>query len=173
MSLLLSTLETTIVSTSLVSIVSALNYFDQSGWVVTSYFLNYAGMFITHLVRSLNEALTHHGTIIGFLIIYAKLSDIFGCKLMLLCALTLFTIFSIACGLADSMLLLYAQPSTLSPLTSQCPDHYAIHQDHLPCLPRSRWLRHLRVIYDHGTSNGSARQICHLYCDCHVRFRLF
>ncbi|KAH8695764.1 major facilitator superfamily transporter [Phaeosphaeriaceae sp. PMI808] len=83
-SLLLSTLETTIVSTSLVSIVSALNGFDQSGWVVTSYFLTYT----------------------GFLIIYAKLSDIFGCKLMLLCAITLFTIFSIACGLADSMLLL-------------------------------------------------------------------
>ena len=115
--LLLSTLETTIVSTSLVSIVRALNGFDQSGWVVTSYFLTYTGMFITPLVRSLIEALIRDHTIIGFLIIYAKLSDIFGCKLMLLCAITLFTIFSIACGLANSMLLLYAQPSTLSPLT--------------------------------------------------------
>ncbi|KAI0097180.1 major facilitator superfamily transporter [Nemania sp. FL0031] len=83
-SLLLSTLETTIVSTSLVSIVNALHGFDRSSWVVTSYLLTYT----------------------GFLIIYAKLSDILGCKLMLLCAITLFTVFSIACGLSNSMFLL-------------------------------------------------------------------
>ncbi|ROW13285.1 hypothetical protein VPNG_05429 [Cytospora leucostoma] len=81
-SLLLSTLETTIVSTSLVSIVNSLNGFDQSSWVVTAYFLTYT----------------------GFLIIYAKFSDILGCKLMLLCAISLFTVFSIACGLSNSML---------------------------------------------------------------------
>ena len=43
LSLLLSTLETTIVSTSLVSIADALHRFDQSGWVVTSYLLTYTG----------------------------------------------------------------------------------------------------------------------------------
>ncbi|KAI0814258.1 major facilitator superfamily transporter [Xylaria sp. FL0064] len=84
MSLLLSTLETTIVSTSLVSIVNDLHGFDKSGWVVTSYLLTYT----------------------GFLIIYAKLSDILGCKLMLLCAITLFPVFSVACGVSSSMLLL-------------------------------------------------------------------
>ncbi|KAI1347291.1 major facilitator superfamily transporter [Xylaria sp. FL0043] len=84
MSLLLSTLETTIVSTSLVSIVNDLHGFDKSGWVVTSYLLTYT----------------------GFLIIYAKLSDTLGCKLMLLCAITLFTVFSVACGVSSSMLLL-------------------------------------------------------------------
>jgi MFS family permease len=42
----------------------------------------------------------------GFLIIYAKLSDILGTKLMLLCAVTLFTVFSIACGVSNSMELL-------------------------------------------------------------------
>ncbi|KAI0430861.1 major facilitator superfamily transporter [Xylaria sp. FL1042] len=83
-SLLLSTLDTTIVSTSLVSIVNDLHGFDRSGWVVTSYLLTYT----------------------GFLIIYVKLSDILGCKLMLLCAITLFTVFSIACGVSNSMLLL-------------------------------------------------------------------
>ena len=41
---------------------------------------------------------------IGFLIIYAKFSDIFGRKHMLLIALVLFTVFSIACGLANNML---------------------------------------------------------------------
>ncbi|KAF1828905.1 MFS general substrate transporter [Decorospora gaudefroyi] len=71
-------------SAPLVSIVSALDGFDRSGWVVTSYFLTYT----------------------GFLIIYAKLSDILGCKLMLLVAITIFTVFSIACGLSNSMLLL-------------------------------------------------------------------
>lgn len=44
MSLLLSTLETTIVSTSLVSIVDDLHGFDRSGWLVTSYLLTYTGI---------------------------------------------------------------------------------------------------------------------------------
>ncbi|OTB06093.1 hypothetical protein M426DRAFT_259520 [Hypoxylon sp. CI-4A] len=43
-SLLLSTLETTIVSTSLVSIVDALHGFDRSGWIVTAYLLTYTGV---------------------------------------------------------------------------------------------------------------------------------
>lgn len=46
LSLLLSTLETTIVSTSLVSIADALQRFDQSSWIVTSYLLTYTGTFI-------------------------------------------------------------------------------------------------------------------------------
>ncbi|KAI1072877.1 hypothetical protein LB507_011464 [Fusarium sp. FIESC RH6] len=81
LSLLLSTLETTIVSTALVSIVDALQGFNMAGWIVTSYLVTYT----------------------GFLIIYSKLSDIFGCKLMLLIAITIFTIFSMACGASDSM----------------------------------------------------------------------
>ncbi|KAH6706125.1 hypothetical protein VD0002_g5664 [Verticillium dahliae] len=82
LSLLLSTLETTIVSTSLVSIVDHLQGFDRASWIVTSYLLTYT----------------------GFLIIFAKLSDILGCKLMLVSGITLFTIFSIACGASESML---------------------------------------------------------------------
>lgn len=42
--------------------------------------------------------------ILGFLIIYAKFSDIFGRKIMLLSALLLFTIFSSACGAAQTLL---------------------------------------------------------------------
>ncbi|EHA57111.1 hypothetical protein MGG_11786 [Pyricularia oryzae 70-15] len=79
--LLLSSLETTIVSTSLVSIVDQLQGFDKASWIVTAYL----------------------ATNTGFLIIYSKLSDILGCKMMLLTALVIFTIFSIACGASDSM----------------------------------------------------------------------
>lgn len=43
LSLLLSALETTIVSTSLVSITNALGGFGQRDWVVTSYLLTYTG----------------------------------------------------------------------------------------------------------------------------------
>ncbi|KAF5020450.1 hypothetical protein F66182_7529 [Fusarium sp. NRRL 66182] len=81
LSLLLSTLETTIVSTALVSIVDALQGFNMASWIVTSYLVTYT----------------------GFLVIYSKLSDIFGCKLMLLFAITIFTVFSMACGASDSM----------------------------------------------------------------------
>ena len=49
MSLQLSTLETTIVSTSLVSIVDALHGFDRSGWLVTSYLLTYTGTDVPRL----------------------------------------------------------------------------------------------------------------------------
>ena len=100
LSLFLSTLETTIVSTSLVSITDALHGFDQSGWVVTSYLLTYTGTRYSILVKH-NLDLTG---VTGFLIIYAKFSDIFGRKSMLLLAIVLFTAFSLACGLANNML---------------------------------------------------------------------
>ncbi len=41
--LFLSTLETTIVSTSLVSIADSLSGFEERNWVVTAYFLTYTG----------------------------------------------------------------------------------------------------------------------------------
>jgi MFS family permease len=43
----------------------------------------------------------------GFLVIYAKLSDILGTKLLILFAVIFFTVFSIACGVANTMLQLY------------------------------------------------------------------
>ncbi|KAK4125841.1 MFS general substrate transporter [Parathielavia appendiculata] len=82
LSLLLSTLETTIVSTSLVSMVNEFQGFGQAGWVATAYFLTYT----------------------GFLVIYAKFSDIFGTKVLILGAITLFAVFSIACGVSNNML---------------------------------------------------------------------
>jgi MFS family permease len=52
----------------------------------------------------------------GFLVIYAKLSDILGTKLLILFAVTLFAVFSIACGVCNTMLQLYV--SCLFPLDS-------------------------------------------------------
>jgi hypothetical protein len=43
LALFLSTVETTIVSTSLVSITNALSGFDKRDWIVTSYLLTYTG----------------------------------------------------------------------------------------------------------------------------------
>ncbi|KAF4968689.1 hypothetical protein FSARC_3975 [Fusarium sarcochroum] len=80
-SLFLSTLESTIVSTSLVSITNALNGFILRDWIVTSYLLTYT----------------------GFLTIYAKLSDVFGKKTMLLSALLIFTVFSGLCGATNDV----------------------------------------------------------------------
>ncbi|KAI0017211.1 drug resistance transporter EmrB/QacA subfamily [Xylariomycetidae sp. FL0641] len=84
LSLFLSTLETTIVSTSLISITDALGGFEHRDWVVTAYLLTYT----------------------GFLIIYAKFSDILGRKVMLLLAIGLFTVFSIVCGSVSNIILL-------------------------------------------------------------------
>ncbi|KAL9588224.1 MAG: hypothetical protein Q9203_002967 [Teloschistes exilis] len=62
-------------------VVLALGNFGKSNWIVIAYLLTYT----------------------GFLIIFARLSDIFGRKLALLSALTLFTVFSLACGVAQTM----------------------------------------------------------------------
>jgi MFS family permease len=40
---------------------------------------------------------------LGFLVIYAKFSDVFGKKTMLIFALTIFTLFSILCGAANGI----------------------------------------------------------------------
>lgn len=79
--LFLSTLETTIVSTSLVSITNTLNGFNLRDWVVTAYLITYT----------------------GFLIMYAKLGDVFGRKTMYLLGLGIFIIFSCLCGASTNI----------------------------------------------------------------------
>ncbi|KAN0087242.1 Major facilitator superfamily domain containing protein [Elaphomyces granulatus] len=79
--LFLSSLESTIVSTSLVSIANALNGFILRDWIVTAYLLSYT----------------------SFLTIYAKFGDIFGRKTMLLLALTLLTVFSTLCSVSNNI----------------------------------------------------------------------
>ncbi|CAI6237031.1 unnamed protein product [Periconia digitata] len=74
--------EISIVSTSLVSITNDLQHFSQSSWVVTAYLLTYT----------------------SFMIILARLSDVFGRKTMLLFCTAVFTVFSGGCAAAQTMI---------------------------------------------------------------------
>jgi MFS family permease len=103
--LLLSTLETTIISTALVTIASDLGNFDISNWVVVSYLVTYTGMAM-YLTCATNL------TPVGFLIIYSRCSDIFGRKSSFLTALIFFVTFSLACGVARTMKQLYERLPT-------------------------------------------------------------
>jgi MFS family permease len=78
----MSQTESTILSTSIVTITNDLGGYGKSSWVFTAYFVTYSGL----------------------LIIWAKLSDIFGRKLLLVVALLLFIIFSAACGASQTFL---------------------------------------------------------------------
>ncbi|KAK4208331.1 MFS general substrate transporter [Rhypophila decipiens] len=80
-SLFLTNFEIPVVTTSLVPISSSLGHLSLSAWVLASYLLGY----------------------VSFLIIFAKLSDIFGRKQIFLLCLLLFTIFSAGCGAAQTM----------------------------------------------------------------------
>ncbi|CAF9924350.1 MAG: hypothetical protein GOMPHAMPRED_003601 [Gomphillus americanus] len=74
-------IETTIVSTSLVSITNDLDGFQSVSWIVTSYLVTYT----------------------GFLAIISKMSDIFGRKSLKAISFGLFVLFSLGCGLAQTM----------------------------------------------------------------------
>ncbi|EJT71357.1 hypothetical protein GGTG_10616 [Gaeumannomyces tritici R3-111a-1] len=84
LALFLSALDTTIISTSLVSMTNDLGGFDQRNWVATAYLLTYT----------------------GFLVVLSKFSDILGRKSIVLASIAIFTIFSIACGSVSSILAL-------------------------------------------------------------------
>ncbi|KAI1870707.1 uncharacterized protein JN550_004853 [Neoarthrinium moseri] len=79
--LLFSSLDASIVSTSLVSISLDMNDFLNSPWVALSYLLAY----------------------LGFAVCFAKASDIYGRRNLLIAAWILFAGFSVGCGLAGDM----------------------------------------------------------------------
>jgi MFS family permease len=68
------------VTTSLVAITNDFGNVDNIGWIISSYLLGY----------------------VGVLVIFAKLSDILGRKLMINISLFLFIIFSGGCGAAQN-----------------------------------------------------------------------
>ncbi|EDO01118.1 hypothetical protein SS1G_03592 [Sclerotinia sclerotiorum 1980 UF-70] len=76
LSLMLSSLDITIVSTALITISDDLHAFDQSSWIVNSYLTTY----------------------FSALIIWAKMSDLVGRKIMLVTAIVIFLAFSGGCG---------------------------------------------------------------------------
>ncbi|CAN9403798.1 unnamed protein product [Alternaria alternata] len=79
--LFLSALDTTIVTTALIKISSDLDSLEQAAWLITAYLLTYN----------------------SFLMITAKLSDIWGLRTLLLLCASVFLIFSMACGGAQTM----------------------------------------------------------------------
>lgn len=80
-SLFLCSLETTIVSTSLIHIANDLDDLKNSGWIVIAYLLTFN----------------------AFILIWSKLSDTFGTKWLLLSANSVFCVFSIACAVSKTM----------------------------------------------------------------------
>lgn len=99
MCLFLTNLEIPVVSTSLVAITGQLGGFDKTSWIVSAYLLGYVGtlVLITIDLQAFSDRLT------GTVIIFAKLSDIFGRKAILILVVLIFTIFSGACGAAQSI----------------------------------------------------------------------
>ncbi|CAG8958366.1 hypothetical protein HYFRA_00011043, partial [Hymenoscyphus fraxineus] len=79
--LFLTNFEIPIVTTSLIAITTDLKSFDQSSWILSSYMLGYVSM----------------------VILWSKLSDILGRKVIALIVLTIFTAFSGACGASQTM----------------------------------------------------------------------
>src|SRR4051794_25508382 len=91
--LFIASLDQTIVSTALPTIVGDLGGLEHLSWVVTSYLLA--------------------STVVGPL--YGKLGDLYGRKRMLQFALGLFPIGSVLCGLAQSMPQLIAFRASTAP----------------------------------------------------------
>ncbi|KAF2179434.1 MFS general substrate transporter [Zopfia rhizophila CBS 207.26] len=77
----LTNLEVPIVTTSLVNITNDFGGFGKAPWIVSSYLLGY----------------------VGVVIIFSKISDIFGRKPIFIITLLIFTIFSAACGASQSL----------------------------------------------------------------------
>jgi hypothetical protein len=80
--LFLSTLDSSIVATALVSVIQDFGSFDRAPWVVLAYMLTY----------------------MSFAMAFGSLSDIFGRKRMVMVAWSLFLVFSLACGVAQSII---------------------------------------------------------------------
>ncbi|KAI1264505.1 putative efflux pump antibiotic resistance protein [Xylariaceae sp. FL1019] len=72
--------EISIVTTTLVVIASDIGGFELASWILTSYLIGY----------------------VGVIVMFAKLSDIFGRKIIYTICIFIFTVFSGACGAAQS-----------------------------------------------------------------------
>ncbi|KAF2876336.1 major facilitator superfamily domain-containing protein [Massariosphaeria phaeospora] len=80
--LFISAMDTTIITTGLIKISSEFNGLSQAAWLITAYLLTYN----------------------AFLMITARLTDVWGLKTILLACNIFFLIFSMACGGAQSMI---------------------------------------------------------------------
>lgn len=94
-------MEIPIVTTSIVGITNDLQGFGQSSWLTAAYLLTYVGTAL-HWHFSHRMHLSEADSL-GFLIIWAKLSDIFGRKSFASLATFVFVVFSGACGAAQTI----------------------------------------------------------------------
>lgn len=95
--LFLSAMDTTIVTTALIKISSDFHSLEQAPWLVTAYLLTYNCKLSAQNAASVLLIST------AFLMITAKLSDIWGLKSLLITCAAIFLIFSMACGGAQTM----------------------------------------------------------------------
>ena len=101
-------------STALVAITNALNGFEKNNWIVTSYLLTYAGAHKLKHKNSKTQLCEIADYVAGFLIILSRFSDVFGRKPLILLVVFLFTVFSAACGAAQTFTQLYVEGQTCS-----------------------------------------------------------
>ena len=109
LSLFLASIEGTIVSTALVSITDDLQGFERASWIVTAYLITFTGMIFPHK-RSHVESLVDQRSLTprpGFLLIIARLSDIFGRKTMISSSIVVLIAFSLGSGLSHNITELY------------------------------------------------------------------
>ena len=78
----MSAMDTTIITTALIKISSGFDALDRAAWLVTAYLLTYN----------------------AFLMISAKLSDIWGLRTVLIGCNLFFLVFSMACGGSQTMI---------------------------------------------------------------------
>lgn len=99
--LFVSALDTTIVTTALIKISSGFNSLEQGAWLVTAYLLTYNCEYYCTTGIQLGVYLLT--CLVAFLLITAKLSDVWGLRSLLVSSAAVFLIFSMACGAAQSM----------------------------------------------------------------------
>ncbi|KAI9163270.1 putative MFS-type transporter C16A3.17c [Paramyrothecium foliicola] len=101
MGLLFSSLDTSIVSTSLVTISHDMKDFVNAPWIVLAYLLTYMG----NQIRISIDA-TGSNSNAGFAVCISKLSDIYGRRNMLVASWVLFIGFSLGCASSNDMIAL-------------------------------------------------------------------
>lgn len=102
-----SSLDTSIVSTSLVTISHKLNDFVNAPWIILAYLLTYMGQFARETLGY--RKVCSEDECLGFSVCISKLSDIYGRRNMLLLSWTIFMGFSLGCASAKDMIALYSR----------------------------------------------------------------
>lgn len=101
--LLFSVMDTTIVSTALVTIATDFADFQDMYWVVLAYMLSYLGNSPLNFPKMTNKQTLMVMSFLGCAIGFAKLSDHFGRLQIFLFSWLIFSGFSLGCGISSTM----------------------------------------------------------------------